>query len=158
MSRVVAERDSVPNMELSRAATSCESPTMGPILQSDGDVPNVAGDEQPPPDHHVVSIEPRRLPFVLSFSNLTYSVKISRKMTFPSLLRRQHSFHAAEPPLSGENATGTKILLNEISGEARDGEILAVLGASGSGKSTLIDALANRIAKGSLKGTGDSER
>ncbi|KAJ9555032.1 LOW QUALITY PROTEIN: hypothetical protein OSB04_009646 [Centaurea solstitialis] len=38
-------------------------------------------------------------------------------------------------------------------GEAREGEIMAVLGASGSGKSTLIDALANRIAKGSLKGT-----
>lgn len=30
---------------------------------------------------------------------------------------------------------------------------MAVLGASGSGKSTLIDALADRIAKGSLKGT-----
>jgi len=27
------------------------------------------------------------------------------------------------------------------------------MGASGSGKSTLIDALANRIAKGSLKGS-----
>ncbi|KAI8006143.1 ABC transporter G family member 1 [Camellia lanceoleosa] len=140
-------------MELSRAATSCESPTVGQILQSDGDVPKVAGDEQQPRDHHVVSIEPRPLPFVLSFSNLTYSVKISPKMTLPSLLRRQHSLHEAEPPLSGENATGTKILLNEISGEARDGEILAVLGASGSGKSTLIDALAKRIAKGSLKGT-----
>ncbi|KAI3816094.1 hypothetical protein L1987_15783 [Smallanthus sonchifolius] len=46
-----------------------------------------------------------------------------------------------------------KVLLNDISGEARDGELVAVLGASGSGKSTLIDALANRIAKGSLKGT-----
>ncbi|MBA0782462.1 hypothetical protein Gotri_000344 [Gossypium trilobum] len=46
----------------------------------------------------------------------------------------------------------TKTLLNGISGVARDGEILAVLGASGSGKSTLIDALANRISKGSLKG------
>jgi ABC-type multidrug transport system ATPase subunit len=30
---------------------------------------------------------------------------------------------------------------------------MAVFGASGSGKSTLINALANRIAKGSLKGT-----
>ncbi|CAL5367134.1 unnamed protein product [Camellia sinensis] len=153
MSTVVAERDSVPNMKLSRAATSCQSPSLGQIRQSDGDMPKVAGDEQPAPDHHVVSIEPRRLPFVLSFSNLTYSVSVSRKMTLPSLLRRQHSLHAAERPLSGENATGTKILLNEISGEARDGEILAVLGASGSGKSTLIDALANRMAKGSLKGT-----
>ncbi|KAI9071443.1 hypothetical protein K1719_046592 [Acacia pycnantha] len=46
----------------------------------------------------------------------------------------------------------TKVLLNDISGEARDGEIMAVLGASGSGKSTLIDALANRISKESLKG------
>ncbi|KAM7497808.1 hypothetical protein LguiA_022222 [Lonicera macranthoides] len=46
-----------------------------------------------------------------------------------------------------------KVLLNDISGEARDGEIMAMLGASGSGKSTLIDALANRIMKGSLKGT-----
>ncbi|KAE8725101.1 ABC transporter G family member 2 [Hibiscus syriacus] len=51
------------------------------------------------------------------------------------------------------NGVNTKILLNGISGEAREGEIIAVLGASGSGKSTLIDALANRIAKDSLKGT-----
>ncbi|KAD1943844.1 hypothetical protein E3N88_42109 [Mikania micrantha] len=49
--------------------------------------------------------------------------------------------------------SSTKDLLNDISGKARDGELVAVLGASGSGKSTLIDALANRIAKGSLKGT-----
>ncbi|KAM7497810.1 hypothetical protein LguiA_022224 [Lonicera macranthoides] len=49
--------------------------------------------------------------------------------------------------------SNTKVLLNDISGEARDGEIMAMLGASGSGKSTLNDALANRITKGSLKGT-----
>lgn len=46
----------------------------------------------------------------------------------------------------------TKVLLNDISGEAHNGEILAVLGPSGSGKSTVIDALANRISVGSLKG------
>ena len=46
-----------------------------------------------------------------------------------------------------------RTLLDGISGEARDGEIMAVLGASGSGKSTLIDALANRIAKESLHGS-----
>ncbi|KAE8679461.1 ABC transporter G family member 16 [Hibiscus syriacus] len=79
------------------------------------------------------------VPLVLSFNNLTYSVRVRRKL-----------------PLLGFSAAGggglTKKLLNDISGEARDGEILAVLGASGSGKSTLIDALANRIAKGSLQG------
>nr|CAD1828757.1 unnamed protein product [Ananas comosus var. bracteatus] len=46
-----------------------------------------------------------------------------------------------------------KTLLDSVSGAAREGEILAVLGASGSGKSTLIDALANRIAKESLGGS-----
>ncbi|KAI3849396.1 hypothetical protein MKW92_036992 [Papaver armeniacum] len=45
-----------------------------------------------------------------------------------------------------------KILLSDISGEAREGEILAILGPSGSGKATLIDALANRISNESLKG------
>ena len=51
-----------------------------------------------------------------------------------------------------------KSLLNDISGEARDGEILAVLGASGSEKSTLIDALANRIANESLLGHESLEK
>ncbi|KAI5647737.1 hypothetical protein M9H77_33742 [Catharanthus roseus] len=64
------------------------------------------------------------LPLTLSFTNLTYTIK--------------------EPK--------TKVLLNDISGEAHNGEILAVLGPSGSGKSTLIDALAYRKKKGSLKG------
>lgn len=163
MSRVVAEnispaRDCAPffhrrqGMELSAPGAACASPTLGQLLKKVGDVrKEVTGDETPV--HRVLEMggddaggEPRSLPFVLSFTNLTYSVKVSRKMT---LSRR----HAAAVPAAGENIfSKTKVLLNEISGEARDGEILAVLGASGSGKSTLIDALANRIAKGSLKG------
>ncbi|KAJ1701290.1 hypothetical protein LUZ63_001069 [Rhynchospora breviuscula] len=45
-----------------------------------------------------------------------------------------------------------KTILDSVSGEAREGEILAILGPSGSGKSSLIDALANRIARKSLDG------
>ncbi|OVA18728.1 ABC transporter-like [Macleaya cordata] len=87
---------------------------------------------------------PRSVPyFVLSFSNLTYSVKTPSKMKIPTCFRRRKT----------SKLSNTKVLLNDISGKAREGEILAVLGASGSGKSTLIDALANRIAKGSLKGS-----
>ncbi|XP_057475747.1 ABC transporter G family member 6-like [Actinidia eriantha] len=158
MSRVVAENGvTVFNrrhaMDSPRAADSA-SPTLGQLLKSVGDVrKEVTGDETPV--HHVLemgavtdAVEPRPLPFVLSFRELTYSVKVNRKM---SLLKRRA---AAATANGGEtNGTKTKVLLNGISGEARDGEIIAVLGASGSGKSTLIDALANRIARGSLKGT-----
>ncbi|PON65460.1 ABC transporter-like [Trema orientale] len=79
--------------------------------------------------------------FVLTFSNITYSVKHRRK--------KFSFFSRAAKPAGPEEKT----ILNDISGQAYDGEILALLGASGSGKTTLIDALANRIERGSLKGT-----
>ncbi|GJN09745.1 hypothetical protein PR202_ga27776 [Eleusine coracana subsp. coracana] len=44
-------------------------------------------------------------------------------------------------------------LLNDISGQALRGQITAILGPSGAGKSTFLDALAGRIAKGSLEGS-----
>ncbi|XVF55357.1 hypothetical protein PTKIN_Ptkin06aG0030800 [Pterospermum kingtungense] len=82
-------------------------------------------------------------PFVLSFTNLTYDVRVGFNTWFIPFLRNNTI-------VSPE--TNTKRLLNGISGEAREGEILAVLGPSGSGKTTLSDALANRIDKHSLKG------
>ncbi|KAL6565648.1 hypothetical protein OROHE_004703 [Orobanche hederae] len=70
-----------------------------------------------------------------------------------------HQLVEVRPPspipllLSVRNLTyNTKVLLKEISGEVRDDEIMAVLGASGAGKSILIDTLANRIMRESLKG------
>ncbi|KAI3851997.1 hypothetical protein MKW98_019996 [Papaver atlanticum] len=85
--------------------------------------------------------------FLLSFRNLTYSVKINRKLTSLTCFRQSKDTAGMFSDLK------RKVLLNDISGEAREGEMLAILGASGSGKSTLIDALANRISKGSLKGS-----
>lgn len=172
--RVVAEnnispaKDTFPffstnSMELSHITSAASNPTLGQLLKRVGDVrKEQTGDETPV--HQVLdvsdtsSVDTRSLPFVLSFNNLTYSVKAHRKfITLPAVFRRQpHSLGAATAtdPVPGENLfSKTKTLLNDISGEARDGEIMAVLGASGSGKSTLIDALANRIAKESLKGT-----
>ncbi|CAK9142945.1 unnamed protein product [Ilex paraguariensis] len=171
MSRVVAEnispaRDSLPFFDSREAVElssvdSCTSPTLGELLQCVGDVrKEVTGDETPSHqafDMSETSIEPRALPFVLSFNNLTYSVKVRRKMKLPTIFGSQNRLGAAATSVehvAGESlVTRTKVLLNDISGEARDGEILAVLGASGSGKSTLIDALANRMAKGSLQGS-----
>ncbi|XP_044508766.1 ABC transporter G family member 6-like [Mangifera indica] len=176
MSRVVAEDIISPigdnhlpfsahSMELTELSygTSGASPTLGQLLKRVGDVRKEAtGDETPVHQTFYVSdfnsVEPRSLPFVLSFNNLTYSVKVRRKLQLPAIFSRprHHCVGAATATdlVPGENLfSRTKTLLNDISGEARDGEIMAVLGASGSGKSTLIDALANRIAKGSLKGT-----
>nr|XP_043617841.1 ABC transporter G family member 6-like [Erigeron canadensis] len=141
------------------------SPTLGELLKYVGDCQGVGDDDSSSsPTHHVmemseISNEPRSLPFVLAFNNLTYSVKVRSKMEVPSVFNGRTRLGAGTAaPTSGEAVGGErlfsryKVLLNDISGQARDGEILAVLGASGSGKSTLIDALANRIAKDSLKG------
>ncbi|XP_051137947.1 ABC transporter G family member 6-like [Andrographis paniculata] len=151
MSRVVADDtpprgDSYPLRDLGSGLGlgSGLSPTLGQLLKCVGDVrKEVAGDETPV--HQVVemgdaAVVPRAVPFVLSFNNITYSVKVRRRVNF-CFGRR------------AATATATKTILNDVSGEARDGEIMAVMGASGSGKSTLIDALANRMAKESLKGS-----
>lgn len=45
-------------------------------------------------------------------------------------------------PKSGD----TKIILNQISGEAKAGQIMALMGPSGSGKTSLLDVLASRSA------------
>lgn len=158
MSRVVAENISPDpafyghSMELSsRNSAAMPSPTLGQLLKRVGDVRKEETGDETPVHQVLVDIgEPRSIPFALSFSNLTYSVKVRRKLALPGFMRGRRG-----ADLDGGESffTRTKTLLNDISGEARDGEIMAVLGASGSGKSTLIDALANRIAKGSLKGT-----
>ncbi|MBA0669988.1 hypothetical protein Goklo_025167 [Gossypium klotzschianum] len=142
------------------STATAPSSTLGQLLQHVGDTRKEATGDQTSVHELLVDIsEPRPIPFVLSFNNLTYSVKVPRKMALPGFFRWSDGSAAADaavvgnPLAAGDSYfTRTKMLLNDISGEAQDGEILAVLGASGSGKSTLIDALANRIAKGSLKG------
>jgi energy-coupling factor transporter ATP-binding protein EcfA2 len=42
--------------------------------------------------------------------------------------------------------TGTKVLLNDVSGVASAAEMFYVMGPSGAGKSTFLDALAGRLA------------
>ncbi|KAK4784639.1 hypothetical protein SAY86_019007 [Trapa natans] len=152
------------------------SPTLGQMLKRVGDVHKESTEDgcETPLHQHSVDVlhlsdgsssttntgggARRALPFVLHFANLSYSVKVHHNLPLPSFLlqgaRRPRLGPAADAVAESINLfSRTKTLLDDISGEAHDGEILAVLGASGSGKSTFIDALANRIARGSLRGT-----
>ncbi|CAL1356877.1 unnamed protein product [Linum trigynum] len=70
----------------------------------------------------------------LVFKNLSYSVMKKQKK-------------------DGVWITKEAYLLNDISGQAVQGEIMAIMGPSGAGKSTFLDALAGRIAQGSLEGS-----
>ncbi|KAL3604085.1 hypothetical protein D5086_004944 [Populus alba] len=128
------------------------SPTLAELLKRVDDAQSDTSNYSTPVHQHQVlelgyacSSMPPLTPFVLSFNNLTYSVKVNQKLSFP--------FCGKDSSLGSSDTSSMKVLLNDISGEAREGEIMAVLGASGSGKSTLIDALADRISKESLKGS-----
>ncbi|KAG5014858.1 hypothetical protein JHK82_020541 [Glycine max] len=70
----------------------------------------------------------------LEFSNLSYS--IIKKQKKDGVWINKESY-----------------LLHDISGQAIKGEVMAIMGPSGAGKSTFLDALAGRIAKGSLEGS-----
>ncbi|KAK3137661.1 hypothetical protein QOZ80_5BG0455400 [Eleusine coracana subsp. coracana] len=93
------------------------------------------------------------VPYVLTFSDLSYSVKKSGGLLASCLPSRpSNRLTSTDAPPSSTTTNTMKTLLDGISGSARDGELFAVMGASGSGKSTLLDALAGRIARDSLKG------
>ncbi|KAI3991895.1 hypothetical protein MKX01_012840 [Papaver californicum] len=80
-----------------------------------------------------MTIKTHVTPFIFAFHNLTYSLKSRRKIK----LRQKDAKVMHTPSSDG------KMLLNDISGEAREGEFW----------STLLDALANRISVESLKGS-----
>ncbi|KFK36824.1 hypothetical protein AALP_AA4G176300 [Arabis alpina] len=135
------------------AADEDDAPSFPPVKTKAHNLENVekpANGDNSPVQEPLTGEERTTVPLVLSFDNLTYNVSVRPKLGFRNLISRRKTDN---PELVLTGRPSTKTLLDNISGRTRDGEIMAVLGASGSGKSTLIDALANRIAKGSLEGT-----
>lgn len=78
-------------------------------------------------------VKPSSLTGGLEFSSLTYTVTKKHKV-------------------EGKWTSQDVDLLHRITGYAPKGCITAVMGPSGAGKSTFLDALAGRIASGSLMG------
>ena len=48
---------------------------------------------------------------------------------------------------------GDKVILENVSGSVKPGQIMAIMGASGAGKSTFLDILARRNKRGTVSGT-----
>ncbi|PON60712.1 Half-size ABCG transporter [Trema orientale] len=88
------------------------------------------------PSKNGVPLQPRNMipGHGLEFKNLSYSIIKKQKR-------------------DGVWINKEAYLLNDISGQAMRGEIMAIMGPSGAGKSTFLDALAGRIAQGSLEGS-----
>eukprot|EP00033_Pygsuia_biforma_P001678 GCRY01001882.1.p1 GENE.GCRY01001882.1~~GCRY01001882.1.p1 ORF type:complete len:638 (+),score=182.31 GCRY01001882.1:183-2096(+) len=75
---------------------------------------------------------PKISPIDLEFRDLTYKVKVKN-------------------PDNGE--VEDKVILDHVSGYARGGELLAIMGSSGAGKTTLLNALSRRISEQNLSGS-----
>ncbi|KAM0970389.1 hypothetical protein FF1_018473 [Malus domestica] len=111
-------------------ATNDALPSLGQLLKHVGDVrKETTGDGGETLAHHTceifdASLEPHSLPFVLSFNNLTYSVKVRHKFSLSGMLsscNNRLSIATASDPISGGEIffSKTRTLLNDISGEAR---------------------------------------
>lgn len=114
------------------------------LLDAAGDARRGRQQPQLQPQHHHHQVRPVPVPGEkvisfpgqgLEFKELSYSVIKKQKLK------------------DGVKVNKEVYLLNDISGQALRGQVTAILGPSGAGKSTFLDALAGRIAKGSLEGS-----
>ncbi|KAF4729154.1 hypothetical protein FOZ62_030697, partial [Perkinsus olseni] len=68
-----------------------------------------------------------------------------------SLDWRDITFEVTRKSLLGKKL-GVKRILNNVSGSAAPGEVVAIMGPSGSGKTSLLDILADRVSSGKIMG------
>ncbi|KAF7822211.1 ABC transporter G family member 17-like [Senna tora] len=92
----------------------------------------------------------------MNTKNTVNQVRPRRRRTIPGHGLEFHNISYKVMKKQKKNGVWIKreaYLLHDISGQAIRGEIMAIMGPSGAGKSTFLDAVAGRIAQGSLEGS-----
>lgn len=75
------------------------------------------------------------------------------RMKLPQRIIRRVSHFTSLLPHTGRRKGQPQRILNQASGVARPGEIVAVMGPSGAGKSTLLDIVSGRSKRGKVQGS-----
>lgn len=92
-------------------------------------------------------IEPPAHPILLSWQNINYGKEVDDEV-LAAEMRKESCL-----PFLCRTPRMRRVLLNEVSGEARPGELMVILGPSGCGKTTLMNLLSGRLKL--KKGAGD---